>query len=101
MHFSNIAIATLATVGPLVNAHGSGLPQIIGLDVADVKARSFLRNLGARLAESQDHEMEARQTPPPPASPPNCGPGIGSCKAGECCSVIGCKCAIYLNEIKY
>jgi hypothetical protein len=91
MHFPTIAIATLATVGPLASAHGStGLPQIIGLDVADVKARSFLRNLGARVAESQDvheHKIEARQG----ASPKECGEGIGSCPAGKCCSSIGCK----------
>jgi hypothetical protein len=91
MYLSNIVIATLATVGPLANAHSTGLPQIIGLDVADVKARSFLRSLGARLAESQSHDIEARQTPPPPSSPPNCGPGIGSCPDGNCCSTLGCK----------
>jgi hypothetical protein len=91
MHFSTIAIATLATVGPLADAHGStGLPQIIGLDVADVKARSFLRSLGARMAESSsvhEHKIEARET----SSPPNCGEGIGSCPAGKCCSTVGCK----------
>jgi peptidoglycan/xylan/chitin deacetylase (PgdA/CDA1 family) len=86
MHFSNIALATIAAAGPLANAHGAGLPQIIGLDVADLKARSLLRSIGAQLAESghaHTAPVEARD------SPPECGEGIGSCPAGKCCSRAG------------
>jgi hypothetical protein len=88
MHFSTIAVATFAAVGPLANAHGSGLPQIIGLDVTDVKARNLLRNIGARFATpGHPHgiDLEARD------SPPECGEGIGSCPAGKCCSRAKCK----------
>lgn len=86
MHFSNIALLTIAAVGPLANAHGTGLPQILGLDVADVKARNFLRGIGARLSEAGDSHgapVQARD------SPPECGEGIGSCPAGKCCSRVG------------
>jgi peptidoglycan/xylan/chitin deacetylase (PgdA/CDA1 family) len=85
MHFSTIAFATIATVGPFAHAHGTGLPKIIGLDVADVKARSLLYKIGAPLSEAGHHHapaIERRDTP-------NCGEGIGSCAAGECCSVSG------------
>ncbi|KAH5128754.1 hypothetical protein HBH70_210270 [Parastagonospora nodorum] len=89
MHFSNIALATIATVGPLANAHGTGLPQILGLDVADERARSLLRSIGAQLSEAghvHAAPVEARQSTP---SPKECGEGIGSCPAGKCCSQIG------------
>jgi peptidoglycan/xylan/chitin deacetylase (PgdA/CDA1 family) len=86
MHFSNIALATVAAVGPFANAHDTGLPQILGLDLADVKARSFLQGLGARLSEtghSHNAPVHARD------SPPECGEGIGSCPSGKCCSRAG------------
>jgi hypothetical protein len=71
MHLPTIAVGTLAA---LTGAHATGLSQIIAPDSADVKVRSLLRNIGARLA-----------------SPLECGEGIGSCPAGKCCSSIGCK----------
>jgi hypothetical protein len=87
MHLSTIAIASLAVFGPVANAHSGGLPHIVGLDVADVKARHLLRELRARLAvvsDSHEVDIEARD------SPPECGEGIGSCPAGKCCSRSGC-----------
>lgn len=85
MHFTNIALATVATVGPIVNAHGTGMPKIMGLQTADLKARNLLNEISARMSgvhEAHAPELEARQG----ASPPECGPGIGSCPAGKCCS---------------
>jgi hypothetical protein len=98
MHLPTIAIAFVATVSPLANADGSGLPQIIGLDVADVKARSLLRNLGVRVAASgHAHEVSLETR----ASPPECGEGIGSCPAGKCCSRAGCKMIAHGKRILY
>lgn len=88
MYLSTVAIASLAVLGPVVRAHSAGIPQIVGLDVADVKARHLMRDLRARLAvagHSHGVEIEARD------SPPECGEGIGSCPAGKCCSRSGCK----------
>ncbi|KAF1917793.1 hypothetical protein BDU57DRAFT_446034 [Ampelomyces quisqualis] len=90
MHFSTIALATLATVGSLTNAHRStGMPKIVGLDIADEKTRTLLKNLDARLSEGhEDHalELETRQAP---GSKPECGEGVGSCPADKCCSRSG------------
>jgi hypothetical protein len=88
MHFPIIAIGTFAALGPLASAHGTGLPQIIGLDVADVKARSLLRSIGARLAAPEHTQKLGVEAG---ASPLECGEGIGSCPAGKCCSSVGCK----------
>lgn len=88
MYLSNVAIASLAVLGPLAQAHGAGIPHIVGLDVADVRARELIRNLRARLAvggHSHEVELEARD------SPKECGEGIGSCPAGKCCSISQCK----------
>jgi peptidoglycan/xylan/chitin deacetylase (PgdA/CDA1 family) len=83
MYLSTVAIATIAAISPLANAHGAGLPQILGLNVADLKARSLLQNVEARVPASgnaAELHVEARQ------SKPECGEGIGSCPAGQCCS---------------
>ncbi|KAH7412105.1 hypothetical protein DE146DRAFT_602168 [Phaeosphaeria sp. MPI-PUGE-AT-0046c] len=83
MHFTNIALATVATVGPIVSAHGSGLPKIMGLHTTDLKARNLLHSISARMSEGgHTHvpKIQARD------SPPECGEGIGSCPAGKCCS---------------
>lgn len=87
MYFSTVVVATIATVAPLASAHGSGVPQILGLDVADLKARNLLSSLGARFAEVGDAHIkptvEARE------DKPECGPGVGSCGPGLCCSRSG------------
>ncbi|KAH8716802.1 hypothetical protein GQ44DRAFT_688868 [Phaeosphaeriaceae sp. PMI808] len=85
MYLSTIVVATVATVAPLANAHGAGLPQILGLNVADLKSRDLLRSLEARITDAVLHPNEgnlaARQD-----SPKECGEGIGSCPTGQCCS---------------
>jgi hypothetical protein len=85
MHFST-ALAAVAAVAPLVSAHGSPLPQIVGLNPRDLKARAMLSNLGARFTEANElsKTLEARQ------DDRECGKGVGSCAAGQCCSQAGC-----------
>jgi hypothetical protein len=95
MHFST-ALAAVAAIAPLASAHGSdhghGLPTIVGLNPKDLKARALLSNLGARFATINDFAkpevakpLEARQ------DDRQCGAGIGSCAAGQCCSQAGCE----------
>lgn len=86
------AIAAVAAVLPVTNAHGGpAIPQIRGLDMRDLKARNFIDSLKSRSAElsrqdiHEEHALQGRQT----AS--RCGLGYGSCPAGNCCSVAGCK----------
>ena len=88
MYLSTVIVATIAAFASLTNAHGAGALQIIGLDVADLKAKNLLSNLGARFLENRNAHnkltFEARQ------DKPECGPGIGSCGVGLCCSRSGC-----------
>lgn len=87
MYFSTVAVA-IAAVVPLANAHGSGLPQILGLDLADLKNRDLLNSLKARISGLDHvHSEPAKQAR---ASPLECGEGIGSCPAGKCCSRANC-----------
>jgi len=87
MHFST-ALATVAAVAPLVNAHGAPLPRIVGLNPRDLRARDLLSSLGARFNDVHEFQKEsaplkARQ------DDRECGAGIGSCGAGICCSQAG------------
>lgn len=86
MHFST-ALAAIAAIAPLVNAHGSPLPKIVGLNPKDLRARDLLSGLGARFAEAHEfakaNPLDARQ------SDKECGKGIGSCAKGVCCSQSG------------
>ena len=94
MHFST-ALAAVAAVAPIVNAHGgSAIPRIVGLNVKDLKARDMLSNMRARtqLAEVGHHEahekrgnLDSRQN-----VDGQCGGSFGSCAAGVCCSQAGC-----------
>ncbi|KAF2133236.1 carbohydrate esterase family 4 protein [Dothidotthia symphoricarpi CBS 119687] len=87
MHFST-ALAAIAAVAPLVSAHGnSPLPRIIGLNPKDLKARSILSNLGARISEV--HEIHEERNAVNKRQATECGAGIGSCDAGYCCSPEG------------
>ncbi|CAO2653228.1 Nn.00g026390.m01.CDS01 [Neocucurbitaria sp. VM-36] len=87
MQFFTTVVASVAVVAPLASAHGVGLPTILGLDVADLKARSILSSIGAQIADAghvrDKIALESRQ------SKPECGEGIGSCPAGKCCSRAG------------
>lgn len=87
MHFSSVALATIAAISPIASAHMGGAPQLVGLNIADLKTRDLLSRLGAggvSVAAAHNHvELEARE------DKPNCGAGIGSCPTGKCCSIAG------------
>jgi hypothetical protein len=91
MHYSTV-IAAVAALAPLASAHGTGLPNIVGLNPRDLKARSLLSRTGARFTGVNElvhghsaNGVKARQ------DDRQCGAGIGSCPAGQCCSQAGCK----------
>ncbi|KAF2645096.1 glycoside hydrolase/deacetylase [Massarina eburnea CBS 473.64] len=99
MRFST-ALATVAAVAPIVNAHGGhGLPQIAGLNLRDLKTRDMLSTLRARVAEiaaQESHESHAAHEERSSNikrqggdSEHQCGEGKAACAAGYCCSVGG------------
>ncbi|KAI8936841.1 hypothetical protein NX059_006078 [Plenodomus lindquistii] len=89
MHYST-AVTVFAAFTPLVVAHGVALPRIVGLSPRDLKARDLLSSLGARFADANDFikapekKFKARQD-----DDRQCGAGVGSCAAGQCCSQAG------------
>lgn len=88
MHFST-ALAAAAAVVPLVHAHGSNLPTIVGLNPKDLKARAILSNLGARFAEAHDFAHTEAKSLNARQDDRECGEGVGNCGAGLCCSQAG------------
>lgn len=88
MYLSNAIIAASALM-PLVSAHGGApVPNIAGLNIKDLKARSLFSDLRARAAavqHTQTGSSNKRQN-----AEGRCGPGIASCAAGQCCSEAGC-----------
>ncbi|KAH8732274.1 hypothetical protein GQ44DRAFT_602887 [Phaeosphaeriaceae sp. PMI808] len=88
MHFST-ALSAAAAVLPLVNAHGSPLPKIVGLNPRDLKARDLLSSLGARFTEVHEFHKAAPASLKKRQDGAECGQGIGSCAAGVCCSESG------------
>jgi hypothetical protein len=92
MHFST-ALAAVAAVAPIVNAHGAGngLPTIVGLNPKDLKTRDLLAGLGARFATINDFKKSAAKPANVRRDDRECGTGVGSCGAGLCCSQAGCK----------
>ena len=97
MHFSTLA--AVAAIAPLVSAHGGmGLPKIAGINMRDLKSRDLLANLEARIAEvktahAHENRLAARQ------DDRQCGPGVGNCAAGQCCSGAGCMVGLFTLEI--
>jgi hypothetical protein len=89
MHFST-ALAAAAAVVPLVSAHGSGLPTILGMNPKDLKARAILSNIGARFAEVHDFAHAEAKSLNARQDDRECGEGVGNCGAGLCCSQAGC-----------
>ncbi|EDU51408.1 CDA1 xylanase chitin deacetylase [Pyrenophora tritici-repentis] len=88
MHYTS-ALAAIAAVTPLVSAHGTGLPNIIGLNPKDLRARHLLSRTGAKLM-GVDELMKPKVASKVPVQARQddrqCGQGIGSCPAGQCCS---------------
>lgn len=89
----SFALAAVAAVTPIVSAHGAGIPSIVGLDPKDVRARDLLSRTGARFAgvhEIMRRKHHAKVQNARRQDDRQCGAGIGSCAAGECCSSAGC-----------
>jgi hypothetical protein len=89
MHFST-TLAAVAAVAPFVSAHGTlSVPKIAGINMRDLKSRDLLATLEARIAGYNAHDkhdaIKVRQ------DDRQCGPGVGNCAAGQCCSGAGCK----------
>jgi hypothetical protein len=79
MHFTSLVIASLALVPCLINAHGDGIPgapRIFG-------RRSSLGDIQKRQAAYHDLHGKRQDTDG------ECGPGLGTCADGYCCSEAG------------
>jgi len=88
MHFS-IAFTAVAAWAHLAHAHDLAAPQIVGLDPRDLKARDVLSSLGARFAAAKDFAKKPHSKLKARQDDRQCGTGIGSCAAGQCCSQAG------------
>jgi len=90
MHLSTALAAAAAAVPALVHAHGAaGIPKIAGLNVADLKARDVFESLRVRAAATEAvHAETKRDNVQIRQNPERCGPGVGSCAAGDCCSEV-------------
>lgn len=89
MHFSNLALTSLALVPSLIEAHGDGIPgapRVFGrrspLNAAR-KARAGTSNSQPAISGAHDKRQASTNTDG------QCGPGFGSCAAGYCCSGAG------------
>lgn len=92
MHYS-AALAAVAAIAPIVNAHGAGLPNIVGLNPRDLKARDLLSRAGARFTSVNDlikPKTNVKTQVLPRQDDRQCGAGVGSCPTGQCCSQAGC-----------
>jgi len=95
MRFSASLAAAAAAVAPLASAHDSpGLPNLVGLNVRDLKARSLMDTLRARAVDVVEHahvnEKRGSLQPRQGGTDGQCGGSFGSCAAGYCCSESGC-----------
>lgn len=93
MHYST-AFTAVAALTPFVAAHGNGaaIPNIVGLNPRDLKARSLLSRAGVRFTgvnELVKGRSDKTKINKPRQDDPQCGAGVGSCAAGECCSAAG------------
>ena len=91
MHYST-ALAAVAAITPLVNAHGAALPNIIGLNPRDLRARDLLSRTGARFTgvnELLKPKTQVKTAVVARQDDRQCGAGVGNCPAGQCCSEAG------------
>jgi hypothetical protein len=90
MYFSTLYASSLA-LPVLVAGHGGipGAPRIFGLPAgSDLELRQLLEsvpNIQRRVPVEPHHQLVARQR----QAEQTCGPNIGSCAAGLCCSADG------------
>ncbi|KAF1842529.1 carbohydrate esterase family 4 protein, partial [Cucurbitaria berberidis CBS 394.84] len=83
------AVAAIVAATPLVSAHGAALPNIVGLNPRDLKARDLLSSLGARFTDVHEFVKAPENQVKPRQDGKECGANIGSCGAGLCCSPNG------------
>ncbi|EUC50341.1 carbohydrate esterase family 4 protein [Bipolaris oryzae ATCC 44560] len=91
MHYS-AALAAVVAIAPIVSGHGTGLPNIVGLDPKDTKARDLLSGIGARFTgvnEIASAKNKVKTQIIRRQDDRQCGAGIGNCPAGQCCSEAG------------
>ncbi|XP_014560489.1 carbohydrate esterase family 4 protein [Bipolaris victoriae FI3] len=91
MHYS-AALAAVVAVAPIVSGHGTGLPNIVGLDPKDTRARDLLSGIGARFTgvnEIASAKNKVKTQIVRRQDDRQCGAGIGNCPAGQCCSEAG------------
>jgi len=95
MHFSNLALASLVLLSPLITAHGGGVagaPRVFGRRSALEAEREHIKERSAtyqgHLAEHLQHVHHVPQTVSSNTQG-QCGSGFGSCAAGYCCSEAG------------
>ena len=92
MRSATYLLATLCTLGfahPDPRDLHTGMPKIIGGSkfMANLKARNIFDDsapaaVSGWAKEKVERHVETRATN-------NCGPGVGSCDAGYCCSAAG------------
>lgn len=98
MRFST-ALASAAAVAPFVTAHGEApMPQIVGLNLKDLKTRDMLSTLRARAAEVSSEAIKGAQAASEKrnnnikrqgGTSGQCGGSFGKCDEGYCCSASG------------
>lgn len=97
------ALAAAVAVAPIVSGHGTGLPNIVGLDPKDTKARDLLSGIGARFTgvnEIASAKNKVKTQIVRRQDDRQCGDGIGNCSAGQCCSAAGCTfCSSYISRL--
>lgn len=102
MHYS-AALAAVVAVAPIVSGHGTGLPNIVGLDPKDTRARDLLSGIGARFTgvnEIASAKNKVKTQIVRRQDDRQCGAGIGNCPAGQCCSEAGCMfCLCYISRL--
>jgi len=86
-------VAMLSTVflwlplASVIIAHieaGNGFPKVVGGSHFAAKLRS--RNIFAEAQVLEDRDVIGSTNPSSHIKRQNCGPGVGSCAAGYCCS---------------
>lgn len=88
MHFNSLALASLALIPSLIEAHGDipGAPRVFGRRPAlsgPVRARTEASGYDSAVLEIHDKRQASFNTEG------QCGPGFGSCADGYCCSEAG------------
>jgi hypothetical protein len=93
------ALLAAGALAPFVSAHnGDGIPNIVGINMKDLKGRDMLSNLKSRIAEARHQVSEEVQSLGRRQDDKRCGPQYGSCAQDECCSGSGCMLGLFLSR---